>query len=125
MFRQFASREIINVAMVVTGFTIVCCILLYTFIKEDLMNDSIRYEADLADTIYRSMRYSMLQSDFGSLEQIIQDIGNQDRVRYARIFQCTGIIRFSSDVGEVGTNVARESTGCVQCHSGSDPAVSQ
>jgi hypothetical protein len=123
MFRQFASKEIFNVAMVVTGFSIVCCILLYIFIKADLMKGTISYEATLADTIYRSMRYSMLQSDFGSLEQIIKNIGEQERVQYARIFEGMGIVRWSSNEEEVGKMVARESTGCVKCHDGPDPAT--
>jgi hypothetical protein len=123
MFRQFASREIVNVAMVVTGFTIVCCILLYTFIKADLTKGVVTYEATLADTIYRSMRYSMLKSDFGSLEQIIKDIGEQERVQYARIFEGTGIVRWSSNESETGKMIARESTGCVKCHDGPDPST--
>ncbi len=123
MFRQFASKEIVNVAMVVTGFTVVCCILLYTFVKADLTKGSINYEASLADTIYRSMRYSMLQSDFGSLEQIIKNIGEQEQVQYARIFERMGVVRFSSNESEIGRMVARESTGCVKCHNGPDPAT--
>jgi HAMP domain-containing protein len=123
MFRQFASKEIVNVAMVVTGFTVVCCILLYTFVKADLTKGTVSYEASLADTIYRSMRYSMLQSDFGSLEQIIKNIGEQERVQYARIYQRMGIVRFSSNESEIGSMVARESTGCVKCHNGPDPAT--
>jgi len=123
MFRQFASKEIVNVAMVVTGFTIVCCILLYTFIKADLMKGTVSYETSLADTIYRSMRYSMLQSDFGSLDQIIKNIGEQERVQYARIFEGMGIVRWSSNESEIGKMVARESTGCVKCHDGPDPAT--
>lgn len=123
MFRQFATREIVNVAMVVTGFTVVCCILLYTFVKTDLTRGTIGYEAALTDTIYRSMRYSMLKSDFGSLEQIIKDIAKQERVQYARIFESTGVVRFSSNDSEIGSMVARESTGCVKCHDSPDPTT--
>jgi len=123
MFRQFASKEIVNVAMVVTGFTIVCCILLYIFIKADLTNGVVSYETTLADTIYRSMRYSMLKSDFSSLEQIILNVGKEERVQYARIFEGTGIVRFSSSESEIGRMLARESTGCVKCHDGLDPST--
>lgn len=123
MFRQFATKEIVNVAMVVTGFTIVCCILLYTFVKADMMKDSVRYETSLADTVLRSMRYAMLKSERGSLDQIVMDIGKQERVRNIRIFNCSGLIRFSSDGEEVGTQVDRKAAGCVKCHSGSEPAT--
>lgn len=123
MFRQFASKEIVNVAMVVTGFTIVCCILLYIFVKADLTEGVVSYEGTLADTIYRSMRYSMLQSDFDNLEQIILNIGQQERVQYARIFDGTGMVRHSSVESEIGKMLAMESTGCVKCHNSLDPST--
>ena len=121
MFRQFATRVIVNVAMVVTGFTIVCCILLYTFVKADMMKDSVRYEAALSDTILRSMRYAMLQSDRESLEQIMLNIGAQEPVKYARIFNCTGEILHSSNQEEIHTIPDRRSGVCARCHSGSKP----
>ncbi|MDF1527176.1 MAG: HAMP domain-containing protein [bacterium] len=124
MFRKFATREIVNVAGVVTGFTIVCCILLYTFVKADMKEDSIRYEVALADTILRSMKYEMIVSDRGALQQIISDISKQERVRYARIFNCSGVISFSSDKEETGRKVDRQSEACKKCHRGSKPVSS-
>ena len=124
MFRQFATREIVNVAVVVTGFTIVCCILLYTFIKADMKADSIRYEADLADTILRSMRHEMMLSDRGSLQMIISDIGELDRVEYVRVFKCTGVVSFSSDLQEINSRFPGESRTCIKCHMKEDPATS-
>ena len=124
MFRQFASREIVNVAMVVTGFTVVCSILLYIFIKADMMQGAKSYESTLADTIYRSTKYAMLKSDFSSLEQILKNIGEQEQVEYARIFKSLGEVRFSSDSREIGTMVAGDSPGCAGCHQGSEPSSS-
>ncbi len=124
MFKQFATREIVNVAMVVTGFTVVCCILLYTFVKADMMKDSVRYEAAFSDTILRSMRYAMLQSDHDSIDQIMLDIGAQEPVKFARIFKSTGVIRHSSNREEVGTMLDRGSGVCARCHTGSQPATS-
>ena len=123
MFKQFATREIVNVAMVVTGFTIVCCLLLYTFVKADMMKDSIRYEAALSDTILRSMRYAMLQSDQDSVDQMMMNIGALESVKYARIFKCTGVIRHSSNAEEIGTVPDRRSPLCARCHKGSQPVA--
>ncbi|MDF1535172.1 MAG: HAMP domain-containing protein [bacterium] len=123
MFRQFATKEIINVAMVVTGFTIVCCILLYSFVKADMMKDSVRYEAALSDTILRSMRYAMLQSDHDSIDQMMLNIGAQEPVKYARIFKCTGVILHSSNIEEIGTVPDRGSPLCARCHTGSKPVT--
>ncbi|MCJ7499780.1 HAMP domain-containing protein [bacterium] len=124
MFRQFATREIVNVAMVVTGFTIVCCILLYTFVKADMTEDSVLYESALADTILKSMKHDMLLSDRESLQHIISDIGKQDRVRYVRIFNHSGVISFSSNREETGNTVDHESEACKKCHRGPKPIVS-
>lgn len=124
MLRQFATRVIVNVAMVVTGFTVVCCILLYTFVKADMIKDSVRYEAALSDTILRSMRHAMLQSDHDSIDQIMVNIGAQEPVRYARIFRCTGVIRHSSDVDEVGTRPDPQSRRCTPCHTRDKPSTS-
>jgi len=124
MFRKFASKEIVDVAMVVTGFTVVCCILLYIFIKADMMQGAKSYESTLADTIYRSTKYAMLKSDFSSLEQILQNIGEQEQVEYARIFKGLGKVRFSSDSREIGNMVAGDSSGCAGCHQDSEPSSS-
>jgi len=112
------------VAIVVTGFTIVCCILLYTFVKADMKEDSIRYEVALADTILRSMKHEMIVSDRETLQQIISDIGMQERVRYARIFNCSGVISFSSNKEETGVSVDRQSEACKKCHRGLKPVTS-
>lgn len=124
MFRQFATREIVNVAMVVTGFAIVCCILLYTFVKADMTEDSVLYESALADTILKSMKHDMLLSDRESLQHIISDIGKQDRVRYVRIFNHSGVVSFSSNREETGNTVDLESEACKKCHRGPKPIVS-
>lgn len=123
MFRQFATKEIVNVAVVVTGFTIVCCILLYTFVKADMKEDSIRYETDLADTILRTMRHEMERSDRGSLQEIINDIGELDRVEYVRIFKCTGVVSYSDNPEEIASRFAGESRTCIKCHKNGDPAT--
>ena len=124
MFRQFATREIVNVAVVVTGFTIVCCILLYTFVKADMKEDSILYETALADTILKSMKHDMVLSDRDSLQHTISNIGQQKRVRYARIFNHSGVISFSTDPGEVYNTVDQESDACKKCHRGPKPSTS-
>jgi len=124
MFKQFATREIVNVAVVVTGFTIVCCILLYTFVKADMMEDSVLYESALADTILKSMKHEMVLSDRDGLQQIISDIGKQERVKYARIFNCSGVISFSSDREETGIRIDRRTEACKKCHRGPKPSAS-
>jgi len=124
MFKQFATKEIVNVAVVVTGFTIVCCILLYSFVKSDMTEDSILYQDALADTLLKSMKHDMLLSDRESLQHAINNIGQQERVKYVRIFNHSGLIGFSNNPEEVFTMVDRESDACKKCHQGSKPSTS-
>ena len=110
-------------AMVVTGFTIVCCILLYSFVKSDMRKDSVYYESTLADTILKSMKYDMLISNRDHLRNIVNDIGQQEKVRYIRIFNHHGVVSFSSNPEEVGSTVDKESDACTKCHRGPVPST--
>jgi hypothetical protein len=89
-----------------------------------MKEDSIRYEADLADTILRSMRHEMERSDRGSLQEIITDIGELERVEYVRIFKCTGVVSYSDNPEEIDSRFAGESRTCIKCHENEDPATS-
>ncbi len=51
MFKSLTARAIIPVTVSVTGFVVVCCILLYSIMKTDMTNDVITYETNQARTI--------------------------------------------------------------------------
>lgn len=121
MLNDLAKKAIFPVALTVTGFVIVCCILLYTFIQGDLTEDTIHHEANLADTIVKSTRYAMLKDDRETLGQMIANIGEQQGVEHVRIFNKKGLIMFSADPAEVNRLVDKKSAGCVECHAGSRP----
>ena len=63
MLKSINCRAILPVACAVTGFVIACCLLLYSFIKTDLIRGEIQHAADLADTVVKSTRYAMLNGD--------------------------------------------------------------
>ncbi len=118
MFRSITARAIIPVALAVTGFVIVCCILLYSVMKTDLTSDAVHYETNLADTIVKSTRYAMLKSDREMLRNIIDNIGAQPGVEHVRIFNKKGIIMFSKDHSEIDRLVDKKTAGCIECHAG-------
>jgi hypothetical protein len=123
MFRSLTARAIIPVTVSVTGFIIVCCILLYAIMKTDMTNDVIRYETNQARTIVKSTRYAMLHDDRESLGNIIDNIGTQENVEHVRIFNKKGLIMFSSDHGETGRLLDKTAAGCVECHQDPIPAA--
>ena len=124
MFNNLAGKAIVPVAITMTGFVIVCSIILYGLIKKDLVNDTIHHETSLADTIVKSTRYAMIKSDMETIEQIIRNIGQQEDVDHVRIINHTGLIIFSSSPEERNTMLDKKASGCVGCHSGSTPATS-
>jgi hypothetical protein len=123
MLRSLTARAIIPVTISVTGFVIVCCILLYAIMKTDMTNDMIRYETGQAGIIVKSTRYAMLHDDRDSLANTIANIGTQEGVVHARIFNKKGLIMFSSNSAEIGKLLDKNAAGCVECHSGPVPAA--
>lgn len=121
MFSSINSRAIVPVACAVTGFVIACCVLLYSFVKDDLVKGEIQHAADLADTVIRSTRYAMLKDDRDTLSNIISSIGEQKQVEHVRIFNKKGLIMFSGDQREHNRFIDKSAAGCNECHAGAEP----
>jgi len=124
MIRSLAGKAIIPVAVTVTGFVIVCCILLYSVMKVDMTANAERQATVLAGTVVKSTRYAMLQSDDENLRDIIANISSQQGVEHVRIFNKKGLIEFSSDQAEIKSFVDKKTAGCIGCHSGPVPTAS-
>lgn len=120
--KSLAARAIVPVAVAVTGFVVICCILLYTVMKTDMINDAINYESNLAGTVVKSTRYAMLKDDRDTLSNIISNIGQQKGVEHVRIFNKKGLVMFSADPTELNRFVDKKTAGCIGCHSGAIPA---
>lgn len=124
MFSSINSRAIIPVACAVTGFVIACCVLLYSFVKADLIKGEIQHAADLSDTVIKSTRYAMLHDDREGLSNIISSIGDQNQVEHVRIFNKKGLIMFSRDTRELNQFIDKSAAGCNECHAGAEPKKS-
>ena len=121
MLKDICSRTVIPVAIAVTGFVIVCCLLLYSMIREDMVKVSTIHGTNLADTLTRSARYSMLNDDREALNNLIANVGAQEEVEHVRIFNKKGRIAFSSETRDVGRYVDKNADGCIACHADSVP----
>ncbi|MEJ2200769.1 MAG: hypothetical protein P8X63_07120 [Desulfuromonadaceae bacterium] len=121
--KSIAVKAVVPVALAVTGFVIVCCILLYSLIKDDLLSSSIQREVNLAGIIVKATRYAMLHDDRESLANIIDNIGDQGGVEHVRIFNEKGIVMFSSAPAEVNQLVDKKDAGCIICHETEVPAT--
>ena len=124
MLSSINSRAIVPVACAVTGFVIACCLLLYAFVKDDLIKGEIQHAADLSDTVIKSTRYAMLHDDRETLSNIISSIGEQKQVEHVRIFNKKGLVMFSRDVQELNKFMDKSAAGCKECHAGAKPKSS-
>ncbi len=121
MLRNLTARAIVPVAMTVTGFVLVCCILLYAVIKADMTRATVQHSVNLADTVVKSTHYAMLRDDRESLGNIIENIGEQEGIKHLRIFDKAGIVRFSHHPEDNGHEVDMNFSGCLGCHEGAVP----
>jgi len=117
--KNLGCRAIMPVALAVTGFVIVCCVILYSAIKSDMTDLEVRHATDLASTVVKSTRHSMLKADREALANIIADVGEHENVEHVRIYNKKGVIVFSRDEEEINQKVDKTSAGCIGCHSGS------
>jgi nitrate reductase cytochrome c-type subunit len=116
MFATLAGKALVPVGLAVTGFMVVCCLILYSFIREDLHRGEIVHATNLADTILKSTRYAMHKSDRETLATIIRNVGEQKGVDHVRIFNKKGIVTFSAKSGEINRQVDKNAEGCIVCH---------
>ncbi len=121
MFATLAGKALVPVGLAVTGFMVVCCLVLYSVIREDLHHSEIVHAANLADTILKSTRYAMHKSDRDTLATIIRNVGEQKGVDHVRIFNKKGVVTFSAKTGELNHQVDKNAEGCIICHNGAVP----
>lgn len=124
MNTTLAGKALVPVGLAVTGFMVVCCLLLYSVIRDDMHHREVVHAASLADTVLKSTRYAMLKSDRDTLATVIRNVGEQNGVDHVRIFNKKGRISFSSRAGEVNSHVDKKEEGCIVCHKGDVPATS-
>lgn len=124
MFATLAGKALVPVGLAVTGFMVVCCLILYSVIREDLQRGEIIHATGLADTILKSTRYAMHKGDRDTLATIIQNVGEQRGVDHVRIFNKKGVVTFSARPDELNRQVDKNAEGCSVCHKAATPVTS-
>src|ERR1035437_5479727 len=123
MFATLAGKALVPVGLAVTGFMVVCCLVLSSFIRDNLHRAEIVHATNLADTVLKSTRYAMHNSDRETLATIIRHMGEQKGVDHVRIFNKKGIVTFSAKPGEINRQVNKNAEGCIVCHKGATPVT--
>lgn len=124
MFKTVAAKTLALVAFATTGFVVVCCLVLYSSMKTDRIEESIHHANDISSVILKATKYSMLKEDRGTLRNIVQSVNEESLVEHVRIYNKKGVVVFSGLGAEEGRKVDEKTEGCAACHSGATPVKS-
>jgi two-component system NtrC family sensor kinase len=75
----------------------------------------------VSDVLQSSTRHEMLRNDRDALYAQIRDFGHEPGIDRVRIFNKEGLIKFSTDPGELGTMVNKSAEACYGCHAQQAP----
>lgn len=123
MKKSLTARPFVPAALSMTGFVVLCCILLYAAVKRELVRGAVQRELQLAGIVTDATRYAMLRSDWEALRNIVGNVGSHAGVEHLRIFNKQGRITFSAAPNEVGRTVDKKDDGCLGCHAGAQAAT--
>ncbi len=82
--------------------------------------DVVHHAIQVSELVKRSTRYSMLKNHREDLANIIDNIGREEGIEGAWIFNKEGEIRFSSRPGDLLTTLGKEAEQCAFCHEGGE-----
>jgi len=122
MGKTLAARAILPVVLSVSAFVAACCILLYTSMKRDRIEENILHAHDIASVVVKSTHFAMLREDRETLRNIVASVAEERIVDHVRIFNKQGVVVFSGNVAEVGQEVDKDAEGCSLCHVATGPA---
>jgi len=98
------------------AFITLCFILLYSYVRTLIQDNSIERVAFMAKTVVSSLSYDMLNNDHAAVEYSITNMGNNPGVVHMRVFDKKGVIRFSKNKAEVGKLIDLKAESCNICH---------
>ncbi len=121
MFRILVAKTLALVAFATMGFVAVCCLVLYSSMKNDRIEESIFQANDIASVVLKATKYSMLKEDRETLRNIVRSVNEESLVTHVRIFNKKGVVVFAGTGEEEGKKVDEKAEGCSVCHAGDSP----
>lgn len=105
---------------------VIVCFVLFGYIHQRLEQRHLEALVSLsaeriADVVHYSAWQAMLHNDREMLYSMIRDIGREPGIRRLRIVNEEGLVRHSTEAGEMGTLVDKSAEACYACHAQSQP----
>ena len=105
---------------------VIVCFAVFSFAHQRLEQRHLESLVSLsaqrvADVVHFSAWQAMLRNDQEMLYTMIRDIGREPGIRRLRIVNEVGLVRYSTDSGEIGTMVDKQAEACYACHVQAQP----
>jgi two-component system NtrC family sensor kinase len=121
--RSIGTRLVVTTAVVIVLLLGILAVVMMNVHRQDLMQHVRVHANQLSGTVKWSLYYSMMQNDRENIKEAIRNIGKEEGIEIARIFNKAGEIIYSSDDVDLGGIVPKTSEGCIQCHASDTPVV--
>ncbi len=95
MFDNLIARAIVPVTIAVTGFVIFGCLLLYTFIKNDMTAEATRHLNGAARTVANATVSAMMEDNRKAIQDIVTNVGTRSDVELLKIYDHQGHVRYT------------------------------
>lgn len=105
-----ASSIVILLAMTLVAYVIT------GVMQKMYLDETVKDASIISETIIRTTHHRMLENDFNSVYQMIQQAGLQKGVKQVRLVNKDGRITFSTKADEIGQVVDKNAAACAVCH---------
>ena len=107
MFKTISVRFVVSaVVFILVSVGIPTYILLNQF-KENFNQRSILMLESTVDILRYGLHTAMMQGEQKNIEQVLKNINETNGVKHIRIFNRSGVIRFSSESNEIGKDLIK------------------
>lgn len=90
-----------------------------SILKQAFLQSAVSDLDHLGETIFRAVFHQMLENNRNQIQVTIEEMGKQKGIERIRILNQEGMIAFSTQSSEIGTNLDKEQApACMGCHNG-------
>ena len=120
-FQSLGMKMIFSIALVAIPGVGLYTYLTFQAQRQHLIENKIQEAESFSDTIKQGTKYDMQRFDREGIKHTIESIGQQEGVKWIRIFDKEGMVQYSTQHDEIGTMVDKKAEACYVCHSAEKP----
>ena len=107
---------LLSITLILLAFLIAAMVGLYLYQKEVLTRHAIREATEISRVMKMGLKRQMLARDPELLQGAVNEIINSANVAATFIIDAAGVVKFSSQPGQVGEKFNRDDEQCRVCH---------